>query len=256
MRNRRAAGNQGFHNPDCPRSYALLVDGHVRDLFTLGLILQRLNYDVFIANSGEDAIRHIDLSVPDLIITELSLKNMTGLELLFHLKQNEKTREIPVIIHTAIADEKREQHCRASGCAAFLKKPVSLDVLYSTIQQATESRPRQYIRLRTLLPARIGGPAPKDSAESVEYITEISENDFFIRTLAPRHINSVLPVNLIVNAQPVKLTAKVARTVTIREGVFKEPGMGMTIVEISAAHRELLRNYIKHTIMHDIAPSR
>ena len=252
MRTRRAAGKQGFHDPDCPKSYALLVDGYVRDLFTLGLILQRLNYDVFIANSGEDAIKHIDLSPPDLVITELSLKNMSGLELLFHLKHTESTKDIPVIIHTAVGDEKREKHCRATGCAAFLRKPVSLNILYSAIQKATESRPRQFIRLRTLLPVRIGGPVPKDGADSVEYITQISENDFFVRTLYPRPINAVVPVNLIVNSQPVKVTAKVARTVTIREGVFKEPGMGMTFVEISDAHRQLLRNYIKHNIMRDI----
>jgi CheY-like chemotaxis protein len=252
MRGKKATRKQGFQRPECPKSYALLVDGYVRDLFATGLILQRLNYDVFIANSGEDAIKHIELALPDLVITELSLQNMSGLELLFHLKHNPETRDIPVIIHTAIGDVKREQHCKATGCAAFLKKPVDLDRLYSAIQQATETRPRQFIRLRTLLPVRIGGPAPKDAGNSVEYITEISENDFFVRTLNPRPINAVLPVNLIVNSLPVKVTAKVARTVTIHEGVFKEPGMGMQLVEISDLHRDLIRNYIKHHIMRDI----
>ena len=252
MKIKRAASKQGFQKQDCVKSYALLVDGYVRDLFATGLILQRLNYDVFIANSGEDALKHIELSLPDLVITELSLQNMSGLELLFHLKHTPETKDIPVIIHTAIGDTKHEQHCRATGCAAFLKKPVEPDLLYSAIQQATEMRPRSFIRLRTLLPVRVGGPAPKDAANSVEYITEISENDFFVRTLNPRIINAVLPVNLIINSLPIKVMAKVARTVTIREGVFKEPGMGMLITEISDMHRELLRNYIKHHIMRDI----
>lgn len=252
MRTKRAAQKQGFQQPESAKSYALLVDGYVRDLFTTGLILQRLNYDVFIANSGEDALKHIELALPDLVITELSLQNMSGLELLFHLKHNTATKDIPVLIHTAIGDAKREQHCKATGCAAFLKKPVDVDRLYSAIQEATETRPRRFIRLRTLLPVRIGGPTPRDAANSVEYITELSENDFFVRTLNPRPINAVLPVNLIVNSLPVKAAAEVLRTVTIREGVFKEPGMGMKFVELSDAHRELIRTYIKNNIMRDI----
>ncbi|HTF99545.1 MAG TPA: response regulator [Nitrospirota bacterium] len=255
MRKPHAARKQGFQRPDSTKCYALLVDGYMRDLFSLGLILQRLNYDVFIANSGEDAIKHIELAVPDLVITELSLRHMSGLELLFHLKQNAETRDIPVIIYTAIGDATRQQHCRDSGCAAFLTKPADIAQLYSAIQHATEARPRQHIRLHTLLPVRVGGPVPKEAADSVEYITEISENDFFVRTLNPRPINAVLPVNLIINSQPVKVTARVARTVTIREGVFKEPGMGMQFVEISSAHRELLRNYIRYNIMRDIVMS-
>jgi CheY-like chemotaxis protein len=252
MTTRNLTKQQGFHRPESPKSYALLVDGYVRDLFTTGLILQRLNYDVFIANSGEDALRLIDLSLPDLIITELLLHSMSGLELLFHLKHNAITKDIPIIIHTAIGDEKREQHCRATGCAAFLRKPVDIETLYGAIQSATEKRPRQYIRLRTLLPVRVGGTRTREAADSIEYITEISENDLFVRTLNPRPINAILPLNLIINSTPIKAKSAVVRTVTIRPGVFKEPGMGMKFVEISDDHRELIRNYIKGQIMRDI----
>jgi CheY-like chemotaxis protein len=241
--------------PNRSLKYALLVDGYVRDLFTTGMILQRLDYDVFIANSGEDALKLIEVALPELVITELSLNNMSGLELLFKLKHTPATKDIPVIIHTAIGDEKWEKHSRATGCAAFLRKPVDLEELYSAIQCATEDRPRQHVRLRTLLPVRVGGHQSPDAAASVEYISELSENGIFVRTLTPRPVNTVLPVNIIINSIPIKLRAVVVRRVSIGQGLFKEPGMGMQFVEISDPHRELLKNFIKGQILRDITPS-
>ena len=141
--------------PDRKKTYALLVDSFVRDLFATGMILRRLDYDVYIANSGEDALKIIEAAAPELIITELSLQQMSGLELLIHLRHDPVTKSIPVIVHTAVDDKKKEEHCRACGCAAFLKKPAELDTLYSAIQQATKETPRQFIRLRTLLPVRV-----------------------------------------------------------------------------------------------------
>jgi len=249
------ANGQALAKPDKRKNYALLVDGYIRDLFATGMILQRLDYEVFIANSGEDALKLIDVSLPDLVITELSLQNMSGLELLFHLKRTAATKDIPVIIHTAIGDQKREEHCRATGCAAFLRKPVGLDELYSAIQRATEAMPRQFVRLKTLLPVRVGGHQSHDATASVEYISELSENGIFVRTLNPRPVNAVLPVNIIVNSAAVKLKATVVRRVTMSEGLFREPGMGMRFVEISDEHREQLRNFIKGQIMRDITTS-
>ncbi len=238
--------------PDREKSYALLVDSYVRDLFAMGMILQRLDYDVYIANSGEDALKIVEAALPELIITELSLQQMSGLELLVHLRHKPATRNIPVIIHTAVGDQKKEEHCRASGCAAFLRKPAELDTLYSAIQQATKETPRQFVRLKTLLPVRVGGHTSNEAAGSVEFVSELSENGLFVRTLNPRPVNAVVPVNLIIHSIPVRLTAVVLRSVTMSQGLFKEPGMGLKFTEIAQTDRELLRNFIKGQIMKDI----
>jgi len=247
-----SANERGNHMPDRKKNYALLVDGYVRDLFATGMVLQRLDYDVFIVNSGEDALKIIDAALPDLIITELSLQQMSGLELLVNLKHDPRTKAIPIIIHTAIGDWKREEHCRASGCAAFLKKPVEPSVLYRAIQQATESTPRQYIRLRTLLPVRVSGLASQDEVSHTEYVSELSENGIFVHTLNPRQVNAVLPVTILINSIPVKVRAAVVYGVALSPGLFKEPGMGMKFVEIRDTDRELIRNFIMGLIMKGI----
>ena len=229
----------------------MLVDGYVRDLFTTGMILQRLDYDVYIANTAEDALRIVEAAVPALILTELALPQMSGLELLVRVKHDPKTRSLPVIIHSSLEDPERRELCRASGCAAFLRKPVDPAALYTVIQQATESIPRRYIRLRTLLPVLVGGPAPAGGT-GTEYVSELSENGIFVRTLNPRPVNTVLPVTIMIHSIPVKIRAAVVYSVAMSPGLFREPGMGMKFEEISATDRELLRNVVKGQIVKDV----
>jgi CheY-like chemotaxis protein len=238
--------------PSIKSSFALLVDGYVRDLFITGMVLQRLGYDVHIANTGEDALKIIDAALPVLMITELALPNMSGLELLVRLKHDPQTKTIPIIIHTSLNDPKREELCRATGCSAILKKPVDPEALYSAIQQATEATPRQHIRLKTLLPVRVGGLPPSSNAASTEYVSTLTETSIFVRTLTPRPIGAVLPVTIIIHSIPVKLKAVVLRAVTMNRGMFKEPGMVLKFVEISGTDQELLKNFIKGQIMKDV----
>ena len=237
---------------DKKKSFALLVDGYAKDLFTTGMILQRLNHDVYIVNSGEDALRIIDAALPVLIMTELTLPQMSGLELLIRVKHEPRTKNVPVIIHSAGDDEKKSELCRVSGCAAFLKKPVDPAMLYTVIQEATAPIPRQFIRLRTLLPAMIGGLTASGNVASTEYVTELSEGGIFVRTLHPRPLNSVLPVTIIIRSIPIKVKAMVVHSVSLAPGLFSEPGMGMKFIEISATDRQVLRNVIKGQILKDI----
>jgi CheY-like chemotaxis protein len=247
-----AAGGPRKGPRDLKNRLFLLVDGYIRDLFATGMVLQRLEYDVYIANSAEDALRIIDAATPALVMTELALPGMSGLELLIRIKQDNKDGAIPVIIHTASADFKREEHCLASGCASFLRKPVEPDALYTAIQRATEAAPRQHIRMRTLLPAMVGGRASSGGPATTEYVSELSESGIFVHTLSPRPVNSVLPVTVMIHTIPLKLKAVVLHSIALRRGLAREPGMGMRFLEPSATDRELIRNFIKGQIIKDI----
>jgi CheY-like chemotaxis protein len=245
----------GSRQADRKKSFAILADGFAKDLFTTGMMLQKLDYDVYIVNSAEDAFRIIDAAMPTLIITELLLPHMSGLELLVRIKHDDRTRQVPVIIHTANDDEQKKKLCQATGCSAFLKKPVEPIALYSAIQHATEKIPRQFIRLRTLLPAMVGGPGASATQIGTDYVTELSEGGIFVRTLNPRPVNAVLPVTIMIRSMPIKVKAMVVRSVTLSPGLFHEPGMGMKFVDISATDREVLRNVIKGQILKDIIGS-
>lgn len=236
---------------DRKKNFAILVDGYVKDLFTTGMMLQRMDYDVYIVNSGEDAVKIMEAARPALVITELALPQMSGLELLIRVKHDPKTKTVPVIIQTSNDEEKKKELCRVSGCSAFLRKPVDPGTLYTAIQEATEAIPRQFIRLRTLLPVMVGGLGAAGTG-STEYVTEISEAGIFVRTLNPRPINSLLPVTIIIRSIPIKMKALVVHSVSLTPGLFKEPGMGMKFVDISSTDREVLKNVIKGQVLRDI----
>jgi CheY-like chemotaxis protein len=235
------------------RKIAVLADGFVKDLFTTGVVLQRLDYDVYIVSSAEDALKLIEAALPALVITELAMPNMSGLELLVRIKHDPRTKTVPVIIHAAGEDEKKKELCRVSGCAAFLRKPADPGALYSAIQACTEAIPRQFIRMRTLLPVMVGGSSAIGNSGSTEYVTELSEAGIFVRTLHPRPVNATLPVTLIIRSVPIKIKAMVVHSISLNPGLYPEPGMGMKFVEISNTDREVLRNVIKGQILKDIA---
>jgi len=231
---------------------ALLVDGYVKDLFATGMLLQRLEYDVYIVNSAEDALQLMETAMPALVMTELSLPRMSGLELLIRIKQEPRLKQVPVIIHTSAGEPRKEEHCLASGCAGFLKKPVEPDALYRAIQQATEATPRNNIRVKVLLPVMVGGQAQSGGVLSTEYVSELSEDGIFVRTLHPRPLKAEHPVTIMIHSIPVKLRAVVLRSHSLGVGSFREPGMGMKFIGISHTDRELIRNFIKGHLMKDI----
>ena len=162
--------------------------------------------------------------------------------------------------------ESRETMMHVAGMLPFSpapgSKPDHLRDLMDEIREApvyspwnlraTELVPRRFIRLRTLLPVRVGGHTSADAANSVEFVSELSENGIFVRTLHPRPVKAVVPVNLIIHSMAVKVKAVVLRSVTMKPGLFRDPGMGLKFVEISDTDRELLRNFIKGRIMEDI----
>lgn len=80
--------------------FVVLVDADAHLLFTLAMLLQRFNYHVCTAKTGEEALEMITVAVPSLVITALVLPGMSGLDLLNRLRQDPRTQSVPVIALT------------------------------------------------------------------------------------------------------------------------------------------------------------
>jgi two-component system, cell cycle response regulator DivK len=245
------AGNDAT-SQDAKKRFILLVDGNAKNLISTGMLLQRLGYDVYVSNSAEDALEIMAGAPPRLVIADLLLPKMNGIELLTRIKQEPATRSVPVILQTSLADPKVEELCLSYGCASFLRKPVEPDSLYSAIQHATEVMPRNYLRLRTFLPADVAGRSASGGTGTPEVITALSENGMYLRTLTPREINSVHPVAFMVERSLIRVRGEVLYAFSMHKGPFNEPGMGMKFVDIPDADRERIRSFIKSQITKDI----
>jgi two-component system, OmpR family, alkaline phosphatase synthesis response regulator PhoP len=86
--------------------------------------LGKAGYDVITATNGRDAVAKTQHDQPDLVLMDVMMREMDGLEALRELKQSEATRGIPVILMTASAQISR-QHAEEYGAAGFFSKPFS-----------------------------------------------------------------------------------------------------------------------------------
>lgn len=110
-------------------SRILIVDDEQDLVVSLQLILEMEGYAVDIASNGHQALEKISALVPDLVLSDVMMPVMNGLELLKRLRAKPMYREIPVILSSAgkIDDD------ALRGAEAFLRKPVELDVLLQAI---------------------------------------------------------------------------------------------------------------------------
>jgi DNA-binding response OmpR family regulator len=100
--------------------HILLVDDHpgMSDLLTK--LLARYQVRVSDANCGNKALNEIEHEPPDLILLDLNLPDMNGLEIVTRVRQNENTKSLPILVVSASSSE--EQNCLGMGCG-FLLKP-------------------------------------------------------------------------------------------------------------------------------------
>jgi two-component system phosphate regulon response regulator PhoB len=105
------------------RPLVLLVDGHDDTLALHAIALSALGFNVSAADDGAEAFRRACRLVPDIIVTELTLRRASGGDLLGQLKRDPRTRDIPVVVLTG--DAQALTHARAirEGSAALLLKP-------------------------------------------------------------------------------------------------------------------------------------
>jgi len=119
-----------------PRRVVLVIDCKVKRQFYTSIHLQRMNYDVIMARTAEDALPFLELTVPLAVVTNYDLPAMNGLGLLQYFKADERTRNVPVIMYTSNQASVVEKACKEFGCAEFLHYPCSLDELYAVVQSA------------------------------------------------------------------------------------------------------------------------
>lgn len=103
----------------------LLVEDNETIRNAFAILLEESGYAVLQAGSGAEALRIAGgEDTPDLILMDLGLPDMNGLEVTRRLKAASETQAIPVVALTGRALETDHAACLAAGCAAYLTKPI------------------------------------------------------------------------------------------------------------------------------------
>lgn len=94
------------------------------------------------AEDGRDAIRQIQSDVPDLIVTDMEMSPMSGLELIQRIRQNPRSPDpdIPIVVMTSYTEKRRIMEIRNAGLTEVMAKPVTPKLLIRNILTAMEHR--------------------------------------------------------------------------------------------------------------------
>jgi CheY-like chemotaxis protein len=103
----------------------LLVDDSATSRLMYRMLISRKTpYEVICATDGTEALRVMERETPDLILMDVMMPSMDGLEVCRRIRQNERTRGVPVIFLTFRIDPTSVKLGFESGCDEYLKKPV------------------------------------------------------------------------------------------------------------------------------------
>ncbi|HUK99516.1 MAG TPA: response regulator [Nitrospirota bacterium] len=110
--------------PDRHSRFLLIVDNDANHLFYAAMLLQRLEYNICTSRTAEEALEMTSVALPALVITELKLARMSGLEFARRLKTDKRTAAVPVIAATKNFTPALEMECGNNGCVACIRKPM------------------------------------------------------------------------------------------------------------------------------------
>jgi len=113
----------------------ILIVEDERDLTDLlSYNLRREGYETIVAHDGQEGLRKARMQLPDLIILDLMLPGLSGQDVLREVRAGERTRDIPVIILSARAEEVDQVVGFSIGCDDYVTKPFSVKVLLQRIR--------------------------------------------------------------------------------------------------------------------------
>ena len=111
----------------------LIVEDNQANKLFFNDLLERQGYDTLLTSDGEMAIELTRRHKPDLILMDIQLPGLSGLDVTKMLKADGELKGIPVIAVTAFAMKGDEQKIRQAGCDGFVPKPISIPRLLEAI---------------------------------------------------------------------------------------------------------------------------
>ncbi len=110
----------------------LVVDDQTTVVRVLGRMLSE-DYVVHVATNGKRAIEIAEEKIPDLILLDMVMPEMSGIEVCQLLKKNPKTQHIPVIFVTSMDDRHNEARGFKAGAADYISKPPSPEIVHARV---------------------------------------------------------------------------------------------------------------------------
>jgi len=116
----------------------LIVEDNELNMKLFHDLLESKGYNILQTRDGLDALRIARKHRPDLILMDIQLPEVSGLEVTKWIKEDDELKSIPVIAVTAFAMKGDEEKIREGGCEAYIAKPISVSSFLATIGKFLE----------------------------------------------------------------------------------------------------------------------
>ena len=112
----------------------MIVEDNELNMKLFADLIEASGYGTIQTRSGREALDLAREHRPDLILMDIQLPEMSGLEVTKRLKEDDELRSIPVIAITAFAMKGDEERIRDGGCEGYMSKPISISTFVETIK--------------------------------------------------------------------------------------------------------------------------
>ena len=123
-----------------PMSLVLIVEDNDKNMKLVRDVLQVKGYETLEATTGEDGVRIATERLPDLVLMDIQLPGMNGIDALRVLRADEATAKIPVIAVTASVMQQDRALITDAGFDAYVGKPINLREFLEAVRRALEGR--------------------------------------------------------------------------------------------------------------------
>ncbi len=181
----------------------LVVDDDPGVLFTLEEVLVSRGHEVVAARSGHDALKALDAPFVDVVVTDLAMPGMDGMQLLAAIRERDPS--MPVIMITAHGSERTAVAAMKAGAYDYLHKPFAVDEVALVVGRAAEARElraaTRRLRVERAAGGAIVGRAPKFAAV-VDEATRVASRDVTVLIRGETGTGKELLATLIHAASP------------------------------------------------------
>jgi two-component system cell cycle response regulator DivK len=113
----------------------LYVEDNFENKLFVRRVIESMGHEMLEAETGYQSLDMAADRPPDLILMDINIPGMDGLETTVKFKENGKLSHIPVIALTANAMKGDKERCLAAGCDGYLQKPIGVSDLRKTVQE-------------------------------------------------------------------------------------------------------------------------
>lgn len=116
----------------------LVVEDNETNMYLIHYILTRAGFQVCKASNGEEGVAAAESELPDLVLMDIQLPGIDGLEATRRIRSSQKLASVPIVALTAHAMTGDREKVMGAGCDGYIEKPINPETLLDTLKKHLE----------------------------------------------------------------------------------------------------------------------